>query len=452
MLRLYKILKKCYPQFLFTFIDGRKSMASSKKNKPINIFYAQSGGVTAVINATACGVIQAARENKKIGKVFAGKNGILGGLTEELIDTTFETDEAINSLLYTPGGAFGSCRYKLKSPETDLAEYQRLMDVFKAHDIGYFFYNGGNDSQDTTLKISETSRRLGYPLVCIGIPKTIDNDLPEIDACPGFGSAAKYIAVSIREGAYDVASMAASSTQVFIMEVMGRHHGWLAAAGGLAAEKTGDAPHIILFPEIPFNEAHFLKKVADCVKKFSYCAIVVSEGLRNAKGGLWLESADNVDAFGHHRLGGLGPMISKLITQKLKYRCHHAVCDYLQRSARHIASQTDLEQSYALGSAAVDMAVKGSDAVMMTTKRLSTTPYKWDIRTVALNKVANVEKALPRSFISLDGYSITAACRKYLLPLIQGEAYPPFKNGLPNYARKLKLKLCKKKLKPFKLK
>jgi 6-phosphofructokinase len=437
--------------FIHFNVDGRKSMASSKKNKPIHIFYAQSGGVTAVINATACGVIQAARENKKIGKVFAGKNGIMGGLLEELIDTSHETDEAINSLLYTPGGAFGSCRYKLKSPDTDLAEYKRLFEVFKAHDIGYFFYNGGNDSQDTTLKISETSRRLGYPLVCIGIPKTIDNDLPEIDTCPGFGSAAKYIAVSIREGAYDVAAMAASSTQVFIMEVMGRHHGWLAAAAGLASEEKGDAPHIILFPEIPFNEEQFLKKVAACVKKFSYCAIVVSEGLRNAQGELWVESS-KVDAFGHHRLGGLGPVISDMITHNLSYRCHYAVCDYLQRSARHIASQTDLEQAYALGSAAVDMAIEGADAVMMTIKRLSSQPYKWDIGTVALSKVANIEKALPRSYISRDGYGITPRCREYLLPLIQGEAYPPFKNGLPNYARKLKLKLLDKKLKAFKLK
>jgi 6-phosphofructokinase len=423
-------------------------MPSPKKIKqtPKNIFYAQSGGVTAVINATACGVIQAARENKKIGTVFAGRNGIMGGLTEELYDTSEESPEAINSLLYTPGGAFGSCRYKLTSPDKDLSEYKRLFEVFAAHDIGYFFYNGGNDSQDTTLKISETSAMLDYPLVCIGIPKTIDNDLPEIDTCPGFGSAAKYIATSIREGAYDVASMASSSTQVFIMEVMGRHHGWLAAAAGLAAEGTNDAPHIILFPEILFDEAKFLKKVEACVKKFSYCVIVVSEGLRSAQGKLLVESA-KVDAFGHHRLGGLGPVISDVITHNLSYKCHYAVCDYLQRSARHIASQVDLEQAYALGSAAVDMAVEGADAVMMTIKRLSSKPYKWDIGTVSLNKVANIEKALPRSYINKEGYGITAACRDYLLPLIQGEAYPPFKDGLPNYTKNLKLKLLKKKLK-----
>jgi 6-phosphofructokinase len=432
-------------------IVKKKTKEIKKKASPENIFYAQSGGVTAVINATACGVIQAARENKKIGKVYAGRNGIMGGLTEELIDTTEETAEAINSLLYTPGGAFGSCRYKLKSPDTDLAEYVRLFEVFKAHDIGYFFYNGGNDSQDTTLKMSETSKKMGYPLVCIGIPKTIDNDLPEIDTCPGFGSAAKYIATSIREGAYDVAAMSSSSTQVFIMEVMGRHHGWLAAAAGLAAEEKDDAPHIILFPEIPFDKQDFLKKVAACVKKHSYCAIVVSEGLRNAQGNLLVESA-KVDAFGHHRLGGLGPVISDIITHNLSYKCHYAVCDYLQRSARHIASQVDLEQAYAVGSAAVDMALAGADAVMMTIKRLSSSPYKWDIGTVALNKVANIEKALPRSYISKDGYGITAKCRDYLLPLIQGEAYPPFKNGLPNYNRKLKLKCLKKKLKTFTLK
>lgn len=418
---------------------------ASKKN----IFYAQSGGVTAVINATACGVIEAANANKRrIGKVLAGENGIIGGLQENLIDTSQETASAIRSLLYMPGGAFGSCRYKLQSPAVDLKEYQRLFAVFQAHDIGYFFYNGGNDSQDTTLKIAQASEKLAYSLVCIGIPKTIDNDLPLTDTCPGFGSAAKYIATSIHEGALDVAAMAASSTQIFIMEVMGRHHGWLAAASGLATPASGEAPHIILFPEIAFNELNFLKKVTSCVKKFGYCAIVVAEGLRNAQGELLIESAKS-DAFGHHRLGGIAPVIAHMITRNLSYRCHYAVCDYLQRSARHLASQTDLEQAYALGSAAVDMALSGANRIMLTIQRKSSQPYRWDIGTAPLNKVANVEKALPRRFINRSGYGITPACRDYLLPLIQGEAYPPYEHGLPRYGKQLKLYALKKHLKAY---
>lgn len=421
-----------------------------KKTSPKkNIFYAQSGGVTAVINATACGVIEAAKaNNKNIGKVFAGRNGIMGGLNEELIDTSLETDAAIRTLLHTPGGAFGSCRFKLKSPNENLDQYKRLFEVFKAHNIGYFFYNGGNDSQDTSLKIAETSAKLGYPLVCLGIPKTIDNDLPITDTCPGFGSTAKYVATSIREGAFDVAAMASSSTQVFIMEVMGRHHGWIAAAAGLAAKEVEDAPHIILFPEIPFNEINFLKKVKACVTKFGHCAIVVSEGLRNAQGELLVEST-KVDAFGHHQLGGIAPVIAHIISRNLSYRSHYAVCDYLQRSARHLASQTDLEQAYALGSAAVDLAIAGADGVMLTIQRKSSKPYKWGIGTAPLSKVANVEKALPRKFISKDGYGITQAARNYLLPLIQGEAHPPFEQGLPCYGKQLRLKQVKKKLKAY---
>ncbi len=409
-----------------------------------NIFYAQSGGVTAVINATACGLIQAARENSdKIGKVLAGHNGILGALREELIDTSLETDEAINSLLYTPGGAFGSCRYKLKAADGNTAEYERLFEVFKAHNIAYFFYNGGNDSQDTTLKISEMSQRLGYPLVCIGIPKTIDNDLPLTDNCPGFGSVAKYITTSIREGAFDVASMAATSTQVFIMEVMGREAGWIAAAGGLAAEKKGDAPHIILFPEIPFDEPKFLAKVTDCIKKYSSCAIIVSEGLRNQQGNYLVEST-KTDAFGHHQLGGIAPVIADIITRNLSYKCHYAVCDYLQRSARHLASQTDLVQAYSLGSAAIDLVLKGADGIMLTIERKSSEPYEWAIGTAPLSKVANAEKYLPRDYIDKEGFGISKKGREYFLPLIQGEAYPPYKNGMPDYGGKLQFKKVKK--------
>jgi 6-phosphofructokinase len=408
-------------------------------------FYAQSGGVTAVINATACAVIETARQHKI--PVYAGKNGILGALYEELIDTRKESTKSIAALRHTPSGAFGTCRYKLKSIEENKAEYHRIIDVFAAHEIAYFFYNGGGDSQDTANKISQVSLQLGYPLTCIGIPKTVDNDLPLTDVCPGFGSVAKYVAVSIREAGFDVAAMAASSTKVFILEVMGRHAGWIAAAGGLACEKEGDAPHLILFPEIPFEEEKFLKRVKTCVEKYGYCAIVVSEGIRNSDG-QFLSDSGSKDAFGHSQLGGVAPMLAQLVKEKLKYKQHWAVADYLQRSARHIASQTDVDQAYALGKAAVEFALQGKNAVMPIIVRQKDKPYRWKIGEAALSDVANVEKKMPRDFITRDGFGITDKCRTYLQPLIEGEAYPPYKNGLPQYVQ-LKNVLVSKKLKPF---
>lgn len=393
-------------------------------------FYAQSGGVTAVINASACGVIETARTAGI--KVYAGRNGIIGALTEDLIDTSFESDAVIAALRHTPAGAFGSCRYKLKGLDEHRAQYERLIEVFAAHNIGYFFYNGGGDSQDTSYKVSQLSEKMGYPLTCIGIPKTVDNDLPFTDTCPGFGSVAKYVAVSIREAGFDVASMAASSTKVFIMEVMGRHAGWIAAAGGLAAEKAGDAPHLIIFPEIPFNQAAFLARVKDCVTQFGYCAIVVSEGVRN-EDGKFLADAGLKDAFGHTQLGGVAPVLAQLVKRELGYKYHWAVADYLQRAARHIASKTDVEQAYALGKAAVELALAGQTAIMPIIKRESDNPYRWSIDTVPLKDVANQEKHMPRDFITLDGFGITETCRRYLQPLIQGEDYPPFVNGLPQY-------------------
>ena len=411
-----------------------------------NAFYAQSGGVTAVINATACGVIETARKYKnKIAKVYAGRNGIIGALNEDLIDTSKESVKDIAALRYTPAGAFGSCRYKLKSLEENRAEYERLIEVFAAHNIGYFFYNGGGDSQDTSNKIAQLSQQLGYPLTCIGIPKTVDNDLPITDNCPGFGSVAKYIAVSIREAGLDVASMASSSTKVFVMEVMGRHAGWIAAAGGLASEKVGQAPHIILFPEIVFEPEKFLARVDQTVKKFGYCAIVVSEGLRNSEG-KFLAEAGLRDAFGHAQLGGVAPVISQLIKDKLGYKYHWAVADYLQRAARHIASKTDVEQAYAVGKAAVEFAVKGKNAVMPVIVRRPGKTYKWIIGEAKLADVANKEKHMPRNFITKDGFHITQTCRNYLQPLIQGEDYPVYKNGLPQYVT-LKNMTVKKKLK-----
>ena len=398
-----------------------------------NAFYAQSGGVTAVINASACGVIQTARQHPdRIGKLYAGRHGIIGALTEDLIDTSQETDADIAALRHTPSGAFGSCRYKLKGLDKSRAEYERLLEVFRAHNICYFFYNGGGDSQDTTNKVAQFCQTQGYPLTAIGIPKTVDNDLPITDNCPGFGSVAKYVAVSIREAGFDVASMAKTSTKIFVLEVMGRHAGWIAAAGGLAATTPDAAPHLILFPEITFDEADFLAKVEVCVKNHGYCAIVVSEGLRNAEGKFVAEVGTR-DAFGHAQLGGVAPVIAQLVKDKLGHKFHWAVADYLQRAARHIASKTDVEQAYALGRAAVEMALAGDNAVMPTIVRLSDEPYTWKIGQAALGEVANVERKMPRDYITVDGYGITEACRRYLRPLIMGEDYPPYVDGLPQY-------------------
>ncbi|MGB1763274.1 6-phosphofructokinase [Alloalcanivorax xenomutans] len=410
-----------------------------------NAFYAQSGGVTAVINASAAGVIETARAHKGvIGKVYAGRNGIIGALTEDLIDTSKESKSAIAALKHTPGGAFGSCRYKLKDLKTSQREYERLIEVFKAHDIGYFFYNGGGDSADTCLKISQLSKTMGYRIQAIHVPKTVDNDLPITDVCPGFGSVAKYTAVSCREAALDVASMCATSTKVFVMEVMGRHAGWIAAAAGLAKEQNEDAPHLILFPEIAFDQQAFLKKVDETVKKVGYCVIVVSEGARTADG-TFLADAGTTDAFGHKQLGGVAPVLAQMVKNELGYKYHWAVSDYLQRAARHIASATDVEQAYAVGRAAVEFAVAGKNAVMPTIERKKTKKYGWTIGEAPLKKVANVEKKMPRKFITKDGFGITPSAREYLAPLIEGESYPPYKNGLPQFA-KLKLAAVPKKL------
>ncbi|VVC76186.1 Pyrophosphate--fructose 6-phosphate 1-phosphotransferase [Aquicella siphonis] len=409
-----------------------------------NALYAQSGGVTAVINASACGVIQTARKHSdKIGKVYAARNGIIGALTEDLIDTSLESDTDIAALRYTPSGAFGSCRHKLGSIEKHRKQYERLVEVFSAHNIRYFFYNGGGDSQDTAHKVSLISKELGYPITCIGIPKTVDNDLPFTDNSPGFGSVAKYVAVSIREAGMDVASMALTSTKVFILEVMGRHAGWIAAAGGLAAEKEGDSPHIILFPEIPLNTEAFFKRVEETVKKYDHCSIVVSEGLKNPDGD-FISEQGLVDAFGHKQLGGVAPVIAKLIKDKLGYKYHWALADYLQRAARHIASKTDVEQAYAVGKSAVEMALSGKNAVMPIIVREKGETYRWTIGEAPLEKVANVEVKMPREYISENGFGITDACRRYLAPLIQGEDYPPFHQGLPAYVKLKNLPVEKK--------
>ena len=416
-----------------------------------NAFYAQSGGVTAVINASAAGVIETARLHRdRIGTVYAGRNGIIGALTEDLIDTRRESARAIAALKHTPAGAFGSCRYKLKGLEESRAHYERLIEVFRAHDIGYFFYNGGNDSADTCLKVSQIAEKLGYPLVAVHVPKTVDNDLPITDNCPGFGSVAKYVAVSMREAAFDVASMAKTSTKVFVLEVMGRHAGWITAAVGMAEDAATPIPLVLLFPEIAFDEPKFLAAVDDKVKRFGYCCVGVSEGLKNAAGGLMAEAGTR-DAFGHAQLGGVGPLIAALAKDRLGYKYHWAVADYLQRSARHIASKMDVLHAYAVGKAAVELAVAGHNAVMPAILRTSDKPYRWKIAVAPLAKVANVEKMLPRDYITKDGFGITAKARAYLAPLLRGEDFPPFKDGLPQYVRLKNVAVPKKLVGDFKV-
>jgi len=413
-----------------------------------NALYAQSGGVTAVINATAGALILEARKNKNIGKVFAAKNGILGVLREELIDTSKESLSAIESLSYRPGGVFGSCRFKLKDLEISEKEYRRLIEVFKAHNIGYFFYNGGNDSADTAFKVSQIGKKLNYPIQCIAIPKTVDNDLVLTDCCPGFGSAAKYIATSTMEASLDVQSMSETSTKVFILEVMGRHAGWMAASSALARTSIEDAPHIILLPEITFNQKDFLTLVKQVVAKHGYCVVVVSEGVKNSKGKFLAES-NRTDAFGHSQLGGIAPFISELINNKLKMKNHWAVADYLQRSARHIASKVDLEQAQAVGSFAIKYAMAGMNGVMPIIVRHKGSKYKCSIEAAPLSKIANLEKKLPKNFISKNGMNITQKAIDYLMPLIQGESHPPYKNGIP-LTREFKLIKAVKKLPKWK--
>jgi ATP-dependent phosphofructokinase / diphosphate-dependent phosphofructokinase len=422
-------------------------MKSAVRN---NALYAQSGGVSAVINASACGVIETARKARQIARLYAGRDGIIGALTEDLIDVNRESAATIRALKYTPAGAFGSARFKLKGLEQNRAEYQRLIEVFRAHNIGYFFYNGGNDSMDTALKVSQIGTALGYPVTCVGVPKTVDNDLPHTDCCPGFGSVAKYIAVSTREASLDVASMARTSTKVFVLEVMGRHAGWIAAAGGLAGRGPNEPPHVILFPEVPFDQQRFLARVKLSVEQCGYCVVVVSEGAAFADG-KFLADAGTRDAFGHTQLGGVAPLVANMVREALGYKFHWAVADYLQRSARHIASRVDVEQAYAVGKAAVELAVRGVNAVMPTIVRKASRPYRWSIGHVPLEAVANQEKKLPREYIRADGFGITDACRRYLEPLIGGEAYPPYRAGLPDYVHIKGVRVKRKLTSDYKL-
>jgi len=400
---------------------------------PRNILYAQSGGPTPVINATACGVIQTAQKHPEITRVYAAQHGILGVLNENLIDTYQEDPNTIDLLKHTPGAAFGSCRYKLPDLNTDTAPYERFLAVIKAHNIGTFFYNGGGDSHDTIHKLSRYCHEKNYPLTCIGLPKTIDNDLPITDNSPGFGSVAKYIATTTQEIDLDLASMALTSTKVFILEVMGRHAGWITAASALAKRHPNDAPHLLLLPEVAFDPQAFIQAVKRCVDTVGYCFVCASEGIQHADGRLVSETGE-VDAFGHHQLGGLAPKLAHLIKRKLGYKYHWAVSDYCQRAAAHTASLTDVTQAYALGEAAVERSLQGLTDVMLTIQRDKGPEYNWRIGTAHLKDVANREVCVPRDMISEDNFSVTQACLDYLRPLIQGEVNIPHENGLPQYA------------------
>jgi len=398
------------------------------------LLYAQSGGVTAVINATAAAVIETARGRDV--RVLAGRNGILGVLREELIDTSKESAAAIRGLAQTPGGAFGSCRVKLKSLDEDRVRYERLLDVFRAHDVRWFLYNGGNDSADTALKVSRLAGEFGHPLTCIGVPKTVDNDLAVTDCCPGFGSAAKYTAVSLREAALDVAAMADTSTKVFVYEAMGRHAGWLAAAAGLAGAGPDDAPHLILFPERPFDENLFIDAVKATVERVGWCVVAASEGIRTAEGKFVADAGAGKDSFGHTQLGGVAAHLAGRVKDRLGLKVHWTLPDYLQRSARHIASKTDVDQAMAVGKAAVQYALKEMNATMPVIARTSDSPYRWKIEAAPLDRIANREKKMPANFIRKDGFGITPAARRYLEPLIRGEAYPAYgRDGLPKYVQ-----------------
>lgn len=421
---------------------------NTNRKEETNVFFAHSGGVTAVVNSIACGVIETASQCPNIDKVLVGRNGILGAIQEDLIDTSYETAEDIKSLKHTPASAFGTCRYKLSDPNKNKREFQRILEVFAAHNIRYFLYNGGNDSQDTTYKIWQYSQQHNYPLTCIGIPKTVDNDLAYTDFCPGFPTTAKYIATSVLEASLDVLSMSATSTKVFILEVMGRHAGWIAAASGLAKKRPGDGPHIILFPEVYFNPEKFYEKMQEYINQYGYCVVVASEGLK-AKNGQFLSETETTDAFGHKQLGGVAPLLANMVKEKLKVKVHWAVADYLQRSAGHLATTVDVEQAYLLGKTAIEKINTGKSGVMLTLERKQTIPHTWNIGEVALNKVANVEHFLPKEFRSEDDLHISQKCIDYLQPLICGESPPPFSNGIPDYVRLRKISVLRKLTEPY---
>ena len=396
-----------------------------------NALYAQSGGVTSVINSSAYGVILQLKETQSDALIYAAKDGILGIINDNVYDLQ-KTQKPLNLLLNSPAGMFGSCRYKL--PEiTEKEFYNKMFEKLDKRSIKYIFYNGGNDSADTCLKIALAAKGIGYDLNAIAVPKTIDNDLIVTDNCPGFGSVAKYVATSAMEASLDLKSMCKTSTKVFVLEVMGRHAGWIAAAAELANTLCSDIyVHKILLPEVPFNEEKFLQGVESDISKFGYSVIVASEGLKDSNGNLYSEAGQK-DSFGHSQLGGLSPKIAKLIKDKIGLKYHWAVSDYLQRSARHLSSMTDIEQAIAVGRYAVDFALSGKTGIMPVIKRVSNDPYRWEIAEGDLSEIANQEKLVPDNYIAENKFRINSSGIAYLKPLIQGESFPDFFSGLPKY-------------------
>ena len=413
----------------------------------MNLLYLQSGGVSSVINVSACGVLEEAyRHSQLITGIYSAAFGIHGLLNEEIYDVTNLNKETLRAIRCMPGGVFGSSRHRIVDAHEDDSEYQRLLNIFRAHGISCFLYNGGGGSMAAAEKIADYCRTLNFPISCIGIPKTIDNDMEQTDNCPGYGSVAKFTATTTREAGLDVASTYTSSTKVLLMEVMGRHAGWIAAAAGLAQQEVDDPPHLIIFPERPLNKKDFLNKVDECVKRIGYCVVIVAEGARG-EDGEYINA--NVTSSGHRQLGGAAMVLAILIKELLGYKYHCVISDYLQRSARHLSSQVDVEHAYAVGSAAVRYALAGKDCVVPMITRISSSPYKWKINEVSLKVVANKEKFLPQSYISKDGYGISDTAREHILPLIQGEAYPIYQDGLPQMTRH-RFPLLTKKLLPWK--
>lgn len=412
-----------------------------------NLLYAQSGGVTAVINASAAAVIETARASGQVGRVLAARHGIVGLLGEDLYDTSGLSAEDLSLLARTPGGAFGSSRLDLDEPVENPPQYERLFEVLAAHDIGWLLYNGGNGSMYTVAQMAREAELRGYPLKVVGVPKTVDNDIEGTDCCPGFGSAAKYLATSMLEAGLDLRAMASQVGRVFVMESMGRNAGWLAAASALARRKEEDPPHIVLLPEVPVKREALLAEVQRVVERIGFCALTVSEGVCWEDGSRVMEQ--HVDAQGYVQLGGAGQAIARVLSESLGYKQHTAVPDYFQRAAGHLLSATDFAQARAVGEAAVRYALEGRNGVLPAIRRLSDAPYRWDLVPLAASEVGNLERRVPAHFIREDGLHVTPAAVEYLRPLIEGEVPCAYEGGLPPW-RSFDFPLLPRKLPPFK--
>ncbi|KUJ75795.1 6-phosphofructokinase [Thiomicrospira sp. XS5] len=401
---------------------------------PRNVIYAQAGGVTAVINASAAGVIEMVKRHpEKFGKVYAAINGIVGVLEERLTDASRFSEDTLDRLKTQPGAAFQACRFDLDGIDENPGQYQRVLEVFRTYDIGYFFYNGGNGSMVTAQKVADYCSAHGHPVTCIGVAKTIDNDLALSHCSPGFGSAAKYIATSLLEATMDLFSMHNTSTKFFALEAMGRNVGWLTIAGGLIKTAMPDVPLLILPAERPFERSKFLDRVQHLIDTKGYCVCIVSEGLMDMDGHyISIENVEHTHNNDYTQLGGVAHTLSGLVSNTFNCKTHSAVPDYLQRSASHLVSQTDWEMAYRAGKAAVQAALDGKHGVLPVIEVIDTHPLVWRYKNVDLFEVADLEKSVPDEFLTEDGMDITPAAIDYLLPLIKGERHIQYCNGLPD--------------------